>query len=59
MTYVSIHDGALTQSFARRKIGLLSAIFGCRTRKHPFFGEARTWSYVTSRKGVLTKFCAK
>ena len=26
------------------------AIFGCRTRKHPFFGEARTKAYVTNRK---------
>ena len=28
----------------------ITAIFGCRTRKHPSFGEARTMSYVTSRK---------
>ena len=59
-----IAEGALTKQFAdlpQPKIGdfrpgtptrrqRITAIFGCRTRKHPSFGEARTMSYVTNRK---------
>ena len=43
-------DGALTQLFAHANSNSLTASFGCRTRKHPLFGEARTIAYVTNRK---------